>query len=73
MSSFIVERNGRGAFLIFVNGKKEPARAETTTEVRTALEHYFGEGTFYGNSHYMLNNPRCPLCREIQREQRERK
>lgn len=63
--NFKVDKDCRGNFLIYINRERTPAIAKTTTEVRTALEHYCGKGTYYGHPHHFFNNPRCPLCRSI--------
>lgn len=69
-TGFQVETNNneKGGYKIYINRSKKPFRAATTTEVRTALEHWALGAPYYGNSHYLLTNPRCPICRGINGE-----
>ena len=59
---FKVDRDAIGRYHISIGvGKRYSTR--DLEEVKTALDHYWGEGKCL-----LGNNPKCPLCRAINEE-----
>jgi len=62
--------DGNGFTLVLESG--EHVHACNMSEVKIGIDHHMGGGTFYGKSHYLIDNPRCPVCRRCMEKRRKK-